>query len=542
MTKFVFITGGVVSSLGKGITAASLGVLLKRRGFRVSIMKLDPYINVDAGTMNPFQHGEVFVTDDGAETDLDLGHYERFIDESLCSDNSVTTGSIYSSVIAKERQGRYLGATVQVIPHVTTEIQERILKVAEGKDVLIAEIGGTVGDIEGLPFLEAIRQFPTRVGRENVLYCHVTLVPYIAVAGEMKTKPTQHSVNELRRIGIQPDIIVCRSQYALEESIKDKIALFCSVAKEAVVEEVDARSIYQVPLSLYEGGVDTLVLRHLGLPSDQSPRLDDWRDYMGRLESSPTVEIAMVGKYMSHKDAYLSVVEALTHAGNHNGVKIQLRPIEAEDVEERGSAVLVGVSGILVPGGFGSRGIEGKIAAASFARREKIPYFGLCLGMHVAVVEFARNVCGIAAAHSSEIDPGTPNPVIHLMEEQRRVSDLGGTMRLGGYACELLEGSIARQAYGEPQIRERHRHRYEFNNDYRERFEKAGLRPSGFCVGRDLVEIVELEDHPWFVGVQFHPEFTSRPVRPQPLFRDFVRAAVERSMRDRGPDDKESDE
>ncbi len=542
MTKFVFITGGVVSSLGKGITAASLGVLLKRRGFRVSIMKLDPYINVDAGTMNPFQHGEVFVTDDGAETDLDLGHYERFIDESLCSDNSVTTGSIYSSVIAKERQGRYLGATVQVIPHVTTEIQERILKVAEGKDLLIAEIGGTVGDIEGLPFLEAIRQFPTRVGRENVLYCHVTLVPYIAVAGEMKTKPTQHSVNELRRIGIQPDIIVCRSQYPLEESIKDKIALFCSVAKEAVVEEVDARSIYQVPLSLYEGGVDALVLRHLGLPSDQSPRLDDWRDYMGRLESSPTVEIAMVGKYMSHKDAYLSVVEALTHAGNHNGVKIQLRPIEAEDVEERGSAVLVGVSGILVPGGFGSRGIEGKIAAASFARREKIPYFGLCLGMHVAVVEFARNVCGIAAAHSSEIDPGTPNPVIHLMEEQRRVSDLGGTMRLGGYACDLVEGSIARPAYGEAEIRERHRHRYEFNNDYRERFEKAGLRPSGFCVGRDLVEIVELEDHPWFVGVQFHPEFTSRPVRPQPLFRDFVRAAVERSMRDRGPDDKESDE
>ena len=542
MTKFVFITGGVVSSLGKGITAASLGVLLKRRGFRVSIMKLDPYINVDAGTMNPFQHGEVFVTDDGAETDLDLGHYERFIDESLCSDNSVTTGGIYSSVIAKERQGRYLGATVQVIPHVTTEIQERILKVAEGKGLVIAEIGGTVGDIEGLPFLEAIRQFPTRVGRENVLYCHVTLVPYIAVAGEMKTKPTQHSVNELRRIGIQPDIIVCRSQYPLEESIKDKIALFCSVAKEAVVEEVDARSIYQVPLSLYEGGVDALMLRHLGLPSDQSPRLDDWRDYMGRLESPHVVEIAMVGKYMSHKDAYLSVVEALTHAGNHNGVKIQLRPIEAEDVEERGSAVLAGVSGILVPGGFGSRGIEGKIAAASFARREQIPYFGLCLGMHVAVVEFARNVCGIAAAHSSEIDPGTPNPVIHLMEEQRRVSDLGGTMRLGGYACDLVEGSIARRAYGEAEIRERHRHRYEFNNDYRERFEKAGLRPSGFCVGRDLVEIVELEDHPWFVGVQFHPEFTSRPVRPQPLFRDFVRAAVERSLRDRGPDDKESDE
>ena len=539
MTKFVFVTGGVVSSLGKGITAASLGVLLKRRGFRVSIMKLDPYINVDAGTMNPFQHGEVFVTEDGAETDLDLGHYERFIDESLCSDNSVTTGSIYSSVIAKERQGRYLGATVQVIPHVTTEIQERILKVAEGKDVLIAEIGGTVGDIEGLPFLEAIRQFPTRVGRENVLYCHVTLVPYIAVAGEMKTKPTQHSVNELRRIGIQPDIIVCRSQYALEESIRDKIALFCSVAKEAVVEEVDARSIYQVPLSLYEGGVDALVLRHLGLAADRVPRLDDWREYMGRLESSPTVEIAMVGKYVSHKDAYLSVVEALTHAGNHNGVKIRLRPIEAEDVEEQGTAVLAGVSGILVPGGFGSRGIEGKIAAASFARREKIPYFGLCLGMHVAVVEFARNVCGIAAAHSSEIDPGTPNPVIHLMEEQRRVSDLGGTMRLGGYACDLREGSISRRAYGEPQIRERHRHRYEFNNDYRERFEKAGLRTAGVCAGRDLVEIVELESHPWFVGVQFHPEFTSRPVRPQPLFRDFVRAVAERARQHQGHEEAE---
>ena len=539
MTKFVFVTGGVVSSLGKGITAASLGVLLKRRGFRVSIMKLDPYINVDAGTMNPFQHGEVFVTEDGAETDLDLGHYERFIDESLCSDNSVTTGSIYSSVIATERQGRYLGATVQVIPHVTTEIQERILKVAEGKDVLIAEIGGTVGDIEGLPFLEAIRQFPTRVGRENVLYCHVTLVPYIAVAGEMKTKPTQHSVNELRRIGIQPDIIVCRSQYALEESIRDKIALFCSVAKEAVVEEVDARSIYQVPLSLYEGGVDALVLRHLGLAADRVPRLDDWREYMGRLESSPTVEIAMVGKYVSHKDAYLSVVEALTHAGNHNGVKIRLRPIEAEDVEEQGTAVLAGVSGILVPGGFGSRGIEGKIAAASFARREKIPYFGLCLGMHVAVVEFARNVCGIAAAHSSEIDPGTPNPVIHLMEEQRRVSDLGGTMRLGGYACDLREGSISRRAYGEPQIRERHRHRYEFNNDYRERFEKAGLRTAGVCAGRDLVEIVELEGHPWFVGVQFHPEFTSRPVRPQPLFRDFVRAVAERARQHQGHEEAE---
>jgi CTP synthase len=527
MTKFIFVTGGVVSSLGKGITAASLGVLLKRRGLRVSVIKMDPYLNVDAGTMNPFQHGEVFVTEDGAETDLDLGHYERFLDLSLSSDNNITTGKIYSSVIAKERRGRYLGATVQVIPHITNEIQEHILKVADGNDVLIAEIGGTVGDIEGLPYLEAIRQVAGRVGRGNVLYCHVTLVPFIAAAGELKTKPTQHSVNELRRIGIQPDIIVCRSQFPLEGDIKDKIALFCNVRKEAVVEALDAPSIYRIPLTLHDQGVDMLVLRQLGIPATQEPDLMDWREFDHRCANPETeVEIAMVGKYVSHKDAYLSVVEALRHAAAAGGAKLVLRHVEAEDVERDGVGSLSGVQGILVPGGFGSRGIEGKIAAVGYARTRKIPFFGLCLGMQVAVVEFARNVCGIAAAHSSEIDPGTPNPVIHLLEEQRTISDLGGTMRLGGYTCELVQGSRSHEAYKKSVIRERHRHRYEFNNEYRERLARAGLVTAGVCQGRDLVEIVELEGHPWFVGVQFHPEFTSRPVRPHPLFRDFVAAAM----------------
>mgnify|MGYP001183219399 FL=1 len=528
MPKFVFVTGGVVSSLGKGITAASLGTLLKKRGLKISIIKLDPYINVDAGTMNPFQHGEVFVTDDGAETDLDLGHYERFVDESLVSDNNVTTGKIYSSVISKEREGRYLGATVQVIPHITNEIQERILRVADENDVVIAEIGGTVGDIEGLPFLEAIRQIVSRVGRENVLYCHVTLVPYISAAGELKTKPTQHSVNELRRIGIQPDIIVCRSQYELGNEIKDKIALFCNVARDAVIECLNEDTIYNVPLQLYRQGFDRIVLRRLGLPAEVEPDLGDWSAFVDSfIHPAGEVEIAMVGKYVSHKDAYLSVVEALTHAGVHNRVKVRLRPVEAEEVEKLGPAeVLKNVQGILVPGGFGSRGIEGKIAAAGYARVNGIPYFGLCLGMQVAVVEFSRNVCGIAAAHSSEIDPGTPNPVIHLMEEQRHVCNMGGTMRLGAYPCEPVPGTLAHEAYGQDLIRERHRHRYEFNNEYRERLGAKGLRMAGICPGRDLVEIVELEGHPWFVGVQFHPEFKSRPVRPHPLFREFVAAAV----------------
>ncbi len=528
MTKYVFVTGGVVSSLGKGITAASLGMLLKKRGFKVSIIKLDPYINVDAGTMNPFQHGEVFVTDDGAETDLDLGHYERFIDESLSSSNNVTTGKIYSRVISKEREGRYLGATVQVIPHITSEIQQRVLSVADGRDIVICEIGGTVGDIEGLPFLEAIRQMVSRVGRENVLYCHVTLVPYIAAAGELKTKPTQHSVNELRRIGIQPDVIVCRSQYALGQELRDKIALFCNVAKDCVIVALDADTIYKVPLQLSEQGFDGLVLRRLSLPEDGKPDLNDWKRFVSTFTNAEEeVEIAMVGKYTALKDAYLSVVEAVLHAGISNGCRVKIRHVEAEEIETGGAeSRLAGVDAILVPGGFGARGTEGKIAAARFARERKIPYFGLCLGMQVAVVEFARNVCGIVGAHSAEIDPATPNPVIHLMEEQKEMERLGGTMRLGAYPCELVEGSRAHHAYGKLLIRERHRHRFEFNNDYRERFEAMGLRVAGICPGRNLVEIVELADHPWFVGVQFHPEFTSRPVTSQPLFRDFVAAAL----------------
>ena len=530
MPKYVFVTGGVVSSLGKGITAASLGVLLKRRGFRVSIIKMDPYINVDAGTMNPFQHGEVFVTDDGAETDLDLGHYERFIDESLTSHNTLTTGKIYSSVISRERAGQYLGATVQVIPHITTEIQESILRINDGVDVVISEIGGTVGDIEGQPFLEAIRQMSNRVGRENVLYCHVTLVPYIAAAGELKTKPTQHSVHELRRLGIQPDIIVCRSVSPLGNEIRDKIALFCSVPREAVVEAIDASSIYEVPLQLYAQKFDTLVMDRLGLKAEREPELDDWRAFIDSCRNPEReVEIAMVGKYVSHKDAYLSVVEALSHAGTANRVRVRIRHVEAEDVESRGVSLLDGVDGILVPGGFGSRGVGGKIMAARLAREKGIPYLGLCLGMQIAVVEFARNVCSIASAHSVEMDPDTPDPVIHLMEEQQRVKDLGGTMRLGEYPCELLNGSLSMEAYGTSMIHERHRHRYEFNNDYREKMSSAGMRMAGICPGRDLVEIIELEGHPWFVGVQFHPELKSRPVRPHPLFSGFIKAAKKRA-------------
>ncbi len=458
MNKFIFVTGGVVSSLGKGITAASLGLLLKRRGYRVTAIKMDPYINVDAGTMNPYQHGEVFVTDDGAETDLDLGHYERFIDESLTAKNNVTTGQVYSSVIKKEREGKYLGATVQVIPHITNEIQERILKAGEGYDVVLVEIGGTVGDIEGQPFLEAIRQIGYRVGRENVVYCHVTLVPFIPTAGELKTKPTQHSVNELRRIGIQPDIVVCRTSRPLGDELKDKIAL--------------------------------------------------------------------VGKYVGHKDAYLSVKEAMYHAAVVNDAKVCIRYVEAEEVGRIGVDVLKGVNAILVPGGFGRRGIEGKIAAARYARENSIPYLGLCLGMQVAVIEFARNVCSIVSAHSSEFDPGTPNPVIHLLEEQKGVESVGGSMRLGAYPCEIKKDTLAYRAYRSSIVYERHRHRWEFNNDYRNRLEKEGLIVSGVCPGRNLVEIVELKDHPWFVGVQFHPEFKSRPTRPHPLFASFIEAAV----------------
>lgn len=533
MAKFVFVTGGVVSSLGKGITAASLGVLLKKRGLKVSIIKMDPYINVDAGTMNPFQHGEVFVTDDGAETDLDLGHYERFIDKSLSSDNNVTTGKIYSSVISKEREGVYLGATVQVIPHITTEIQERIIKASEGHDVLIGEIGGTVGDIEGQPFLEAIRQISSRVGRENVMYCHVTLVPFLEAARELKTKPTQHSVQEMRRIGIQPDVIVCRSHYEIAEEMRDKIALFCSVPRDSVIQSLDEPTIYAVPMSMYEQKLDRLVMKKLSIPVEDEPDLDDWKRVVkGFCEPVGEVEIAMVGKYMDHKDAYLSVVEAITHAAIHNDVKVRIRYVESEEIEINGAeSILKGVSGILVPGGFGSRGIEGKIAAARYARENGIPYLGLCLGMQVAVIEFARNICSLSGANSSEFDPGSPNPVIHLMEDQKNIEKLGGTMRLGSYSCDLIQDTRASKAYETERMFERHRHRYEFNNQYRDRLENEGMKVSGINSELGLVEIIELEDHPWFVGVQFHPEFKSRPVKPHPLFMGFVNAVIQQDER-----------
>jgi CTP synthase len=531
MSKFIFVTGGVVSSLGKGITAASLGTLLKRRGFRVSIIKMDPYLNVDAGTMNPFQHGEVFVTDDGAETDLDLGHYERFIDEPLSNHNSATAGKIYQEVIRKERAGHYNGGTVQVIPHVTNEIQESLIRVASDQDVVIAEIGGTVGDIEGLPFLEAIRQMASRVGRGNVLYCHVTLIPYIAAAGELKTKPTQHSVNELRRIGIQPDIIVCRSQMALTPELKDKIALFCSVSGDSIFDAIDADSIYSVPINLQRQGLDRAVMNRLGMSCGDELEMGDWLNFLDmRAHPKGEVEIALVGKYTSIKDAYMSVNEAILHASIHNGVDVRIRHIETEEIENIGApALLENVHGILVPGGFGSRGMEGKIAAAGYARETGTPYLGLCLGLQAAIVDFARNVAKLALANSSEMEPGTPNPVVHLMEEQKGVNDIGGTMRLGAYPCRLMEGSVARAAYGRDEIRERHRHRYEFNNSYRERFEALGMRVTGLYEEKNLAEILEITSHPWFVGVQFHPEFLSRPLRPHPMFRDFIAAAKRRA-------------
>jgi CTP synthase len=532
--KFIFVTGGVVSSLGKGITAASLGTLLKRRGFRVSIIKMDPYLNVDAGTMNPFQHGEVFVTDDGAETDLDLGHYERFIDERLKYDNSVTAGRIYSDVIGKERRGLFNGGTVQVIPHVTNEIQESILRVADGQDVVIAEIGGTVGDIEGLPFLEAIRQLPGRVGRENVIYCHVTLIPYIAAAGELKTKPTQHSVNELRKIGIQPDIIVCRSQLPLKADMKEKIALFCSVPERCIFEALDESTIYRVPISLHNQRLDEMVMNKLGLESRESFEMGDWLEFLNMMDNPEAeVNIALTGKYTSIKDAYMSVNEALTHAAIHNGLKVNIKPIEAEEIEKFGApAIFDGIHGILVAGGFGLRGMEGKIAAAGYARENGIPYFGLCLGLHAAVIDFSRNVAQLASANSSEMDPSTLHPVVHLMEDQKKVEGLGGTMRLGAYRCKLKEGSRAYRAYGSvPDVLERHRHRYEINNGYRDRLEAFGMKVTGIYEEKNLVEIMEIEDHPWFVGVQFHPELLSRPLRPHPLFRNFIAAAKERLVK-----------
>jgi CTP synthase len=531
-TKYVFVTGGVVSSLGKGITAASLGRLLKARGLRVQVQKFDPYINVDPGTMSPFQHGEVFVTEDGAETDLDIGHYERFVDENLSRNANHTSGSIWYGVIRKERKGEYLGSTVQVIPHITNEIKDRIRRVADATDtdVVISEIGGTVGDIESLPFLEAIRQFRREVGPENVLYLHVTFVPFIETAGELKTKPTQHSVNELRRIGLHPDVVVCRSHEPLSHDIREKIALFADVPSEAVVANEDVNDVYLVPQALQAEGLDRLVCRRLGLP-DTEPDLGEWTELARRIgQRKGEVEIALVGKYVKLQDAYLSVHEALKHAGIHHGTGVRVRWVDAEGMSlEEAAAELERSHGILVPGGFGSRGWEGKITACRIARERGIPYLGICLGMHVAISEFARNVVGLDGANSTEMDPETPYPVIDLLPEQKEVEDLGGTMRLGADAVDLPAGTRTFDAYGEPVIHERHRHRYEVNNHFRPRLVEAGLVVSGtFQEGR-LVEIIELPEHPWFVASQFHPEFKSRPTRPAPLFREFVGAALERA-------------
>lgn len=532
MAKYIFVTGGVVSGLGKGITAASIGRLLKSRGLGVNVLKFDPYINVDPGTMSPYQHGEVFVTDDGAETDLDLGHYERFIDVNLTKANNVTTGTIYWSVISKERRGDYLGATVQVIPHITNAIKERILRLGResGVDVVIVEVGGTVGDIESLPFLEAIRQLRTDVGREHVMYIHVTLVPFIGAVGELKTKPTQHSVKELRSIGIQPDVIVARCERPITKEIRDKIALFCDISPEAVIPNIDAESIYEVPLLLAKEGLDEIIIRRLGLQPGTKD-LASWTAMVERIKSlSEQVEIAIVGKYVALPDAYLSVTEALKHAGIEHGCEIKIRWVDSGQLEGDAdvNAFLAGVDGILVPGGFGPRGIEGKIRAIRYARENRIPYFGLCLGMQLAVVEFARHVVGLAGANSTEFDETTPYPVIDLLPEQKGVEDFGGTMRLGSYPCEIVPDSIAARCYGKTMIDERHRHRYEFNNDFRELLESHGLRITGIYPDRHLVEIIELPDHPWFVATQFHPEFKSRPQRPHPLFKGFVEAAKRR--------------
>lgn len=529
-TKYIFVTGGVVSSLGKGITAASLGRLLKSRGLRVSIQKFDPYLNVDPGTMSPYQHGEVFVTEDGAETDLDLGHYERFIDVNLNKYSSVTSGKVYWSVINKERKGDYDGRTVQVIPHVTNEIKERITRVAkDGEiDIVITEIGGTVGDIESQPFLEAIRQIKYDVGRENVMYIHVTLIPYLTTAGELKTKPTQHSVKELRSIGIQPDILICRTDVPLSMDIKKKIALFCDLAPSEVIENSNVESIYELPLMLEKEGLSELVIDKLGIKCGELD-LTEWIEMTNRIKNiKDQVKIALVGKYVELKDAYLSVSEALTHGGIYNDVNVDIKWVHAEEVtEENVKDLLCDVDGILVPGGFGLRGVEGKITAIKYARENKIPFFGICLGMQMAVVEFARNVLGLKDAHSSEFSKDSLHPVIDLMPEQRDLENLGGTMRLGVYPCKLKENSKVSKIYNEQLIYERHRHRYEFNNKYREEIEKKGMIISGISPDRRLVEIIELEDHPWFIASQFHPEFKSRPTRPHPLFKGFVEACKE---------------
>jgi CTP synthase len=531
-TKYVFVTGGVVSSLGKGITAASLGRLLKARGLKADVQKFDPYLNVDPGTMSPFQHGEVFVTEDGAETDLDIGHYERFLDQNLSRNANHTQGGIWDRVLRRERKGDYLGKTVQVIPHITDEIKDRIRRSAEqsDSDVVISEIGGTVGDIESLPFLEAIRQFRREAGAQNVLYIHVTLVPYVDSAGELKTKPTQHSVNELRRIGIHPDVVVCRSRDVISPDVREKIALFADVEPEEVIANEDVADVYLVPAVLQAQGLDDLVCRKLGLPEGAAD-LGEWNELTTRIERRDLeVTIGLVGKYVKLHDAYLSVHEALKHAGIHHGCHVSVRWVDAEGMSlEEARHELETVDGVLVPGGFGSRGWEGKVLACRVAREHGIPYLGICLGMHVAVSEFARHVVGLEGANSTEMDPETPFPVIDLLPEQKEVEDLGGTMRLGAQAVEIVEGTRTHATYDEPVIHERHRHRYEVNNHYRQQIVDAGLVVSGtFQEGR-LVEIVELPDHPWFVASQFHPEFKSRPTRPAPLFREFVGAARDRA-------------
>ena len=533
-TKYIFVTGGVVSSLGKGITAASLGRLLKSRGYKVTVQKFDPYINIDPGTMSPYQHGEVFVTDDGAETDLDLGHYERFIDINLSKSSNVTTGKIYQSVITKERRGDYLGGTVQVIPHITNEIKSRVFRVGnnDNADFVITEIGGTVGDIESLPFLEAIRQVKKDVGKNDVLYIHVTLVPYIGAAGELKTKPTQHSVKELRSIGITPDILVCRSEHPMSEDMIAKLAMFCDVDKEAVFQNLTAKSIYEVPQLLEEQHMDDIVLKKLDMPLKPKD-MSGWHDMVARIlkHYDRKVTIAVAGKYVELQDAYISITESLKHAALHNEAELDIRWVNAEKIEATGTdldKVFEGVNGILVPGGFGDRGIEGKISAVRYAREHKIPFFGICLGMQCAVIEFARNVCGMKDANSSEFRAEVP-AVIDLMPDQVDIEDKGGTMRLGLYPCKVYPGTLTDKAYGQPLVYERHRHRYEFNNEYRDVLTEHGLVLGGISPDDRLVEIVELpqSEHPWFLGCQFHPEFKSRPTKAHPLFRDFIAAALQ---------------
>lgn len=527
-TKFIFVTGGVMSSLGKGVAAASIGSLLESRGLMVTLQKLDPYINVDPGTMNPFEHGEVYVTDDGAETDLDLGYYQRFTNTNLSKKNNLTTGKVYHSVISKERKGEFLGKTVQVIPHITDEIKSRILDLRDGNDVVIVEIGGTVGDIESLPFLEAVRQLRSELGRENTLFIHLTYVPYVAAADELKTKPTQHSVKDLLQIGIQPDVLLCRTDRFLPKEIKKKIALFCNVKYEAVITAKDVENIYEIPLIFAQERLDEIIAEYLNMWT-KNPDISHWEEIVEKVKNlKQDVIIAIVGKYVSHGDAYKSLHEALAHGGLSNNSRVNIKYVDSEDIEQNGvDGLLNDVDGILVPGGFGERGIEGKISAVEFARNKKVPFFGICYGMQMAVVEFSRNVCDIHDANTREVGNAIESPVIDLMESQKNVNGLGGTMRLGAYPCKLKRGTIAYSAYKEKEISERHRHRFEVNNSYRKKLESNGLVLCGVSPDGNLVEIVELKDHPWFLGCQFHPEFKSTPLNPHPLFRDFIRSALE---------------